>query len=96
MQEPIRIDLVRDAGVTKVYVARRPVAVIERLDAHEEISLPGLSSRVRDLSTRLPDARCVIDPDPGVPHGHVVAVLDTLLAEDLVDITFAVPRTRRR
>jgi biopolymer transport protein ExbD len=79
-----------------VYVARKPVARIAERDPAREVRLPDLATAVRKYREALETARYRIDPDPAVPHGHVVAVLDTLMEENIGEIVFVAPAERRR
>ncbi len=91
--ENIEVRLRPKDGITTVYVGRTPVERITNQDPKVDISrdLNALASRIRDLHRKLPDQPCVLDPDPNVPHGHVVAVLNTIMAENLEKITFTMP-----
>jgi len=94
--EPVTIRIVEAEHGSQIYVARRPVARIEGAVAGREIRLPSLAAVVHDLHAKLPDAKFVIDPDPHVPHGHVVAVLDTLLEEEATNLLFTMPNPASR
>lgn len=74
--------------VGRQIVERIPSAATGRVD---EIRLPQLGAEVARLSARLPETPVLIDPDPRVPNGHVVAVLDTLMEHEITNVRFTAP-----
>lgn len=85
-----------DTAETTVYVGRTPVERITNMNAKEEVDLPNLYRVVGDLHNKLPDQPCVIDPDRGVPNGHVVAVLNTVMRHRIEKITFTMPPPQKK
>jgi len=93
--ENIEVRLIEKDGETTVYVNRKPVEKITNFDPKVEVKLPTLSETIGKLHSALPDQPCVIDPQQGVPHGHVVAVLNTIMTHKLEKVTFTMPAPKR-
>jgi biopolymer transport protein ExbD len=93
--ENIEVRIVPKEDHSIVYVNRRPVEQIDNYDPKVEVKLPNLSKTIGELHAALPDQACVIDPQRGVPHGHVVAVLNTIMLHELEKVTFTMPAPKR-
>ncbi len=90
---PIEVRITKTPDGSTIAVGRQ---VVERIShrqtgADTEIRLPQLAAEVARLSARLPGTPVLIDPDPQVPNGHVVAVLDTLVMHEITNVRFAAP-----
>jgi len=47
--------------------------------------------RIRRLHSALPKSPAEIDPDPAVPHRHVVSLIDECMRADVKEINFTAP-----
>lgn len=96
--ENIEVRLRPKDNVTNVYVGRTLVERITSQDKEEDISrsLTKLQAEIRRVNRALQEeSPCIIDPDPQTPHGHVVAVLNTIMAEELEKVTFTMPAKKK-
>jgi biopolymer transport protein ExbD len=99
--ESVRIRLTREsagdpAGSTLVAVNGR---VLERLDPglpSAAPELPRLEGALRTFREKWPELVADLDPDAGIPAGHVVAVLDAAIAAGLPAIRFTLPPPAKR
>lgn len=96
VEVPIDIRLVYNGSESTVYVGNQ---VVERLagpdagkTAGTEMRLPRLAAVLERLQRIMPDAPTIIDPRDGVPHGHVVAVVNTLMQQKMTDVRFTTRR----
>ncbi len=94
--ENIEVRLKPKDGVTVVYVGRKAVERITNVNKDTEVVLDNLYDIVGRLHRQLPDQPCVIDPDSGVPNGHVVAVLNTIMRHRLEKVTFTMPPPKKK
>jgi len=78
-----------EGSSTVVFVSRRPVGVLEGRDASEAVVLDRLEGALGRLRHDLPEASCRIDAAPGVPHGHVVGVVDAAMRRGYESVGFA-------
>jgi len=93
--ENIEVRLRPEPDMTKVYVGRNVVERITNFNAKEELVLETLYRVVGDLHRKLPDQPVIIDPDAGVPHGHVVGVLNTIMRHRIEKVTFTMPPEKK-
>ncbi len=94
-RESIEVRLVRArAGLdhTTVFVSRRPIGRLEGSEATAGTQtrvVERLEAELGRLRRSLPDSTCRIDAADGVPHGHVVAVVDAAMRRGFESVGFA-------
>ena len=98
---PIAADLKPEEKI-RVKLSLRGKKCICYLNGRAVGLLPGserlVYERVRTLARALPESPAEIDPDPSVPHGFVVNVLDECIRAKVksVEFTAALPELRKR
>ncbi len=90
-----RVRLTRDGDGTIVAVNGRVLEWIAGSHAAEAPRLPRVESALRGLREKWPELPADLEPDPGVPVGHVVAVLDAAIAARVASVRFTIAPERR-
>lgn len=98
--DDVRVRLSREDGrgaaaATLVSVNGRTLARIEPSSSPALPRLDRVESALRGFREKRESAAADLDPDPGVPAGHVVAVLDAAIAAGLGTVRFTLPRAPR-
>ena len=80
-EEKIRLKLSMSGGRCVCFVNGKATGTVPS-------SLKAVYDRVRQIRRALPESPVEIDPDPSVPHKHVVSVLDECIRAKAREINF--------